>query len=267
MNPQTTYRNCPACNSTAVLGLEKFSRDIWKIAECSVCHFVFLENPVKYTALEEDFSWEKTFWLEDGERKKKRGMVKRVAYYLRILGYTLKANPQTKYLKLLGAGSILDIGCGDVVRWTAPFIPFGIEVSKHLHALADAKMRALGGECYQGSGAEIIFKLKKNHFDSVMMHSYLEHEIQYRELLEGCFRCLKPGGKAFVRVPNYGSLNRRISGAKWPGFRYPDHVNYFTQHSLRAAAQEAGFQCKITNKAKIWLDDNIQALLTKPATT
>ena len=97
-----------------------------------------------------------------------------------------------------------------------------------------------------------------------MMHSYLEHEVQYRELLAGCFRCLKPGGKAFVRVPNFSSVNRRMSGAKWPGFRYPDHVNYFTPKTLRAAATEAGFDFKLTNKATIWLDDNIQALLIKP---
>ncbi|MDG1009052.1 MAG: hypothetical protein P8O69_03725, partial [Amylibacter sp.] len=109
---------------------------------------MFLENPVKYTALEEDFSWEKTFWLEDGERKKKRGMVKRAAYHMRMLGYTIKDDPQAKYLKLLGAGRILDIGCGDIERWTAPFVPFGIEISKHLHALADVKMRSLGGQCY-----------------------------------------------------------------------------------------------------------------------
>ncbi|MCO4825026.1 class I SAM-dependent methyltransferase [Amylibacter sp.] len=267
MNALTPFRPCPACDTPDVTNMAQFAHDTWKIGKCKLCDFVFLRNPTEYEALEEDFAWEETFWAEDAERKKKRGILKRAAYHARMLGYRLKGDPQNKYVKLLGAGKILDIGCGEVVRWTAPFEPYGIEISKHLHARADAKMKALGGECFQGAGAERIFTLPENHFDSVMMHSYLEHEVQYRELLAGCFRCLKPGGRAFIRVPNFNSLNRRLVGAKWPGFRYPDHVNYFTQQTLRTAAQEAGFEFKLTNKAKIWLDDNIQALLTKPAVT
>lgn len=180
-----------------------------------------------------------------------------------MMGYRLKGDPQAYYVRHLGPGKLLDIGCGDVVRWTTPFVPFGIEISKHLAARANDKMKPLGGECFQGAGADIIFDLPENHFDSVMMHSYLEHEIRFRDLLRGCLRALKPGGRAFVRVPNFSSLNRRISGVKWPGFRYPDHVNYFTPESLRRAAHEARFEFKLVNRHKIWVDDNIQAVLIK----
>jgi SAM-dependent methyltransferase len=267
MTISPTYRPCPACAATDVSDLAAFAHDTWRIGMCKACDFVFLRNPTEYEALVEEFAWEETYLAEDARRAKKRGPIKKLARQFRIFGYWIKGDPQKKYLRLLGPGKILDIGCGNVVRLTAPFIPYGIEISKQLHAEADAKMREHGGECFQGAGAERIFELPENHFDSVMMHSYLEHEVQYRELLAGCFRTLKPGGKAFVRVPNYAALNRRVSGANWPGFRYPDHVNYFTQTTLRKAAQEAGFEFKLTNKASIWLDDNIQALLIKPATT
>lgn len=234
---------------------------------CKACDFIFLRNPAEYEALEEDMAWEETFATEHERREKKRGVAKRAAYHLRMFSYSLKGTPQQRYLKKLGPGKILDIGCGDVVRWSYPFIPYGIEISKQMQKTADRLMREQGGECFQGAGAERIFTLQEDHFDSVMMHSYLEHEVKYRELLAGCFRCLKPGGHAFVRVPNFSSLNRRLSGKNWPGFRYPDHVNYFTPKTLQVAANEAGFTFKLTNKANIWLDDNIQALLTKPAVT
>ena len=74
---------------------------------------------------------------------------------------------------------------------------------------------------------------------------------------------MMPGGKVFVRVPNYGSLNRRVMGARWCGFRYPDHVNYFTSATLRTMAAMAGFSMQIVNRANLWIDDNIQALLIK----
>ena len=61
----------------------------------------------------------------------------------------------------MGPGKILDIGCGDVVRWQPPFIPFGIEISKTLAKSAKLKMQNLGGNCLQGPGAKTIWKFEK----------------------------------------------------------------------------------------------------------
>lgn len=47
------------------------------------------------------------------------------------------------------------------------------------------------------------------------------------------------------------------------GFRFPDHVNYFTSRSLRSLAESVGYAYSRTN----WLsafDDNIIAVLKKP---
>jgi hypothetical protein len=65
---------------------------------------------------------------------------------------------------------------------------------------------------------------------------------------------------------NHNAINRHNSGPKWPSFRFPDHVNYFTVRTLKADAAKAGFDFKLVNRHKIWLDDNIPALLTKPTT-
>jgi SAM-dependent methyltransferase len=266
MSQSLTYRDCPSCQSDLVKDLTAFARENWRIGACQVCDFVFLRNPVEYEALEEVFAWEKTYAAEGATRQKRRSLLKRMAYSARVLGYRIRGDLMPSYLRLLGPGLILDIGCGDVVRWRAPFIPWGIEISKVLQQRADAKMRPLGGECVQGAGADAIWTFPENHFDSVMMHSYLEHEVQFAKLLTGIQRCLKPGGKAYVRVPNYAALNRHISGANWPGFRYPDHVNYFTAATLKKVAQDAGFEFKLVNRPIIWVDDNIKALLIKPET-
>ena len=69
------------------------------------------------------------------------------------------------------------------------------------------------------------------------------------------------GKKVPVRVPNYGSLNRRMLGAKWCGFRYPDHV-YFTTKSLGAMAGDCGLKLKLLNPIRLPLDDNINAVLS-----
>lgn len=57
-------------------------------------------------------------------------------------------------------------------------------------------------------------------------------------------RVLKPGGVAIIKVPNYGSINRRVMGAKWCGFRFPDHLNYFTPASLTAMVRDCGYRVR-----------------------
>ncbi|TNF60805.1 MAG: class I SAM-dependent methyltransferase [Rhodobacteraceae bacterium] len=264
----SALRPCPDCGGKDLVALPRCSRDEWQVCRCGDCGFVFLGNPIEYAALEEDFAWETTFWAEDARRAGARGPLRRLAARVRGLGYRLRGDGiMRRYHRLLGPGRILDIGCGDVVRFDAPFVPHGIELSRALAAKADAIMRARGGECLQGPGAERIFDWPEGYFDSVMMHSYLEHETDYPRLLAGCLRALRPGGRAFIRVPNFAALNRMASGNRWAGFRYPDHVNYFTPATLRRAVERAGFHFKLVNRHKIWLDDNIQALAIKPAQT
>ncbi len=264
MTGNASIRACPNCTGTQAVKLPVYSRDEWNVVSCDDCEMIYLQNPPKYEALEQDFAWEKTFVQEDETRVKKRGLLKRLAYAGRMLSYRLRPSPNARYLRVLGPGKILDVGCGDVVRWTAPFVPFGIKIPKALAKGADKKMRALGGECRQGAGAPTIWEFPENHFDSIMMHSYLEHEVDVDQILRGAQRCLKPGGKAFIRVPNFNSLNRKWSKGDWPGLRYPDHVNYFTVNTLKSVAANAGLGFQLTNKHKIWLDDNIQALFIKP---
>lgn len=264
MTENLSARNCPNCKSTVATVLEEYSYNEWNVAACDSCSMLYLKNPPTYKDLEKTFGWETTFRKEDSRRAKKRGPIKHLARVIRELNYSLRSDDNVRYRRILGSGRILDVGCGDTVRWKPPFIPFGIEISKALALSANKKMHPLGGECRQGSGAETIWEFEKNYFDNIMMHSYLEHEINVSKILNGAYQCLKPGGKIFVRVPNFNSLNRRISKSNWPGMRYPDHVNYFTVRTLRSVANNAGFNFKLHNKHKIWVDDNIQALFIKP---
>ncbi|MCY4541861.1 MAG: class I SAM-dependent methyltransferase [Rhodobacteraceae bacterium] len=161
------------------------------------------------------------------------------------------------------AGKVLDVGCGGGQRLAPPVIPYGIEISEVLFAAADKHMRERGGYCLHTTGVEGIKEFDANYFDGVLMHSYLEHEVEALPVLSGAHRCLKAGGRVFVRVPNFASLNRLAFGRKWCGFRYPDHVNYFTPRSLRLMARKAGFSMRILNRLRLPVDDNIHALLTK----
>jgi len=96
------------------------------------------------------------------------------------------------------------------------------------------------------------------------MSSFLEHECRPLSLLKQLHPILKSKGVIILKVPNFACWNRIIRGRKWCGFRYPDHVNYFTPRTLRRLAQEAGFTVSRQNYLdKFPLSDNMYAVLTK----
>ena len=51
---------------------------------------------------------------------------------------------------------------------------------------------------------------------------------------------LADDGVVVVKVPNYDCLGRRVRGRRWCGYRWPDHVNYFTPATLATTAARAG---------------------------
>lgn len=263
MDGALTYRSCPACSGTDAAPLH--APDGWVLGQCNACDFVYLRNPPSYQALEEDFAWEKTYatkraasrgstWFSPIERWAKQ----KSSLFIR--------NRHDKMRRWFRDGHVLDIGCGRGTRINEPMTPYGIELSTALHEEADARMRTRGGYCIHGAGAEAIWEFPESHFDGIVMNSYLEHETDPAKVLSGAYRALKQTGRIYVRVPNYASLNRRVIGKTWCGFRYPDHVNYFTPASLRAVAFQAGFAVRIVNPVTLPVDDNINALLSKLGT-
>ncbi|MEO0401249.1 MAG: methyltransferase domain-containing protein [Pseudomonadota bacterium] len=254
-------RACPGCDTGTHTRWSAYSPDSWQVVQCSGCTLTYLGNPLAYEALETDFAWEKTY-----EGKSQKGGSTPLSPALRRFrkrtGLTHRGH-RARMGEWFNNGHVLDIGCGASTHIPEPMIPYGIELSVALHASSDAHMRSRGGYCVHGAGAEAIWSFEPEMFDGVVMQSYLEHEVDMMRVLKGAWRVLKPGAPLYVRVPNFGSINRIVVGRKWCGFRYPDHVTYFTVSTLRDVARRAGFTLEVVNRVGVIIDDNIKALLHK----
>ncbi len=262
MMAETTYRDCPACEASQASLIAEYSPDDWQVSSCETCDFVYLKNPPAYEALEEDFAWEKTY-VEKREKTRGSTAFSPLQRAVRKKTRLFTRDRSQKMRGWFSDGHVLDVGCGNGGRIPEPMVPYGIELSRQLHAHADAYMRSRGGYCAFGPGAEAIWDFDEGQFDGIIMNSYLEHETAVMKVLKGAARCLKPDGAIYIRVPNFGSLNRKLIGKTWCGFRYPDHVNYFTLTSLRQVAAAAGFTLSVVNPVTLPIDDNINALLRK----
>jgi methyltransferase family protein len=108
-----------------------------------------------------------------------------------------------------------------------------------------------------------IGQFQTGYFSGIVLRSFLEHEVAPKAVLQESARVLADEGSIFVRVPNFGSVNRRVIGGGWCGVRHPDHVNYFTLRSLQKMAADCSLQVRVLNPLLLWSNDNINAVLKK----
>ncbi|MCP4072091.1 MAG: class I SAM-dependent methyltransferase [Hyphomicrobiales bacterium] len=257
-------RVCPLCASASGHKLSKYSKDGWNIHQCSECGFIFLKNVPTYDAFVNDLAWEKSYAIEK-ERREQTAFLRKVDKLTRWrLSWFHRHTPDLAR-KIFGHGKVLDIGCAGGGNLPEPLIPYGIEISSVLWARANSEMRKRGGYAIRAPAVEGIATFEDQFFHGVFARSFLEHEINPVKIVKEAYRVLEPGGIMYIRVPNFGSINRRIMGVAWCGFRYPDHVNYFTLETLKKMAAIAGFQLELLNKISFYFDDNIKAKLVKPA--
>jgi SAM-dependent methyltransferase len=212
--------------------------------------------------LSDDIAWEKTR-AEERVRREKRGW----AALDRMTRWRLKLGWLIDHLRHrragVAGGRALEVGCGAATRIPEGAIPYGIEVSSELARQASPLYEARGGKVIHAPAAHAIEEFPDAFFDNIIMRSYLEHEAQPRLVLERAFAKLKPGGKISLRLPNFGSINRFVMRKNWCGFRFPDHVNYFTPRTLRKLGESVGYEFRWLNRLSLF-DDNIIAELRKP---
>jgi 2-polyprenyl-3-methyl-5-hydroxy-6-metoxy-1,4-benzoquinol methylase len=240
-------RLCPLCglnNSTA--GVLLYSRAHWELKECAGCRFVYLENPPGYKALSHDFAWEQTYRSEMKRRAKSEPVLFGLS---RTIGrIRLKVFKRNKLRRLLQndfpAGNFLDVGCGSggiFYGWEGKFVPHGVEISNELARQSNLVAQERGGFVVNANAVEGVQRFPKDYFPTVVLCSFLEHELNPTGLLKALRPVMAPRGRMIIKVPNYGCINRRVRGPLWCGFRFPDHVNYFTPQSLRRTVTECGF--------------------------
>lgn len=220
---------------------------------------LYLENPPAYSELEADLAFEVTMQHERARRRAAEPLFSRLSDAVKWARRRLFPR-RNKFRDLLLQAwraldqptefRLLDVGCGSggvlagFVAEYAPrgvrVVPHGVEISRELARLANERLAPLGGQVLCNAATAGIQALPSRSFHAVLMSSYLEHESAPDEVLEAVRERLAPGGRLLIKVPNFACWNRTLRGARWCGFRFPDHVNYFTPRSLASLVQQSG---------------------------
>ena len=264
------HRLCPLCGTdNAGAKPSAYSKGPWIIKKCTRCRLVYLENPPSYEELEEIFAWEKTS-QEVAQKKTESALRRGVKVIERYKDKLIKRDKLIALVKeYFPAGHVLDVGCGGgevMNRLDKKYTPFGIEVSKQLSQRAKKIAEARGGRVFCGNALWGLNTFEKAFFSAAIMSAYFEHESAPREVLQKIMRILQPGAPLVIKVPNYGCINRMVTGGKWCGFRYPDHVNYWTPKTLKKIITDTGFEIvRFDIKDRFPTSDNMWLIARKPA--
>jgi SAM-dependent methyltransferase len=264
------FRNCPYCeHNNASTKPTVFGDSSWAIKACSACSFIYIETAPVYESLSEDFAWEKTSVAEKARKVAREPIRQFISEHLKSFRRNvLKRNKLPELIeRYFTAGNVLDIGCaaGGILANLDPiYIPHGIEISKHLAQRADEQVRLRGGYVVHNDALSGLKQLPDNYFSGVILSAFLEHEFKPKEVLQQIYRTLSAGGSCVIKVPNFASINRRLRGKKWCGFRLPDHVNYFTPSNLVGMCKQAGFHIKqFTFADRLPISDNMWIVIQK----
>lgn len=264
------HRDCPLCGrNNDDVKANRYSYGPWAIRDCSSCGFVYIDAAIPYDLQFKEMAWERTTKVEEKRRAEIRPISYKVSRWTRFRLHILPKRTMLKYIaSRTKGGNVLDLGCGNghaLMNFPPEFTPFGVEISSELAEAANDYFAARGGYAVNAPCTTGLLKFPPDFFAAASLRSYLEHEAEPLTVLKNLYRVLKEGGIAVVKVPNYGSVNRAVMGAKWCGFRYPDHLNYFTPASLVKMAGEAGFETRFGLTGRLPTSDNMWAILTKRA--
>jgi SAM-dependent methyltransferase len=269
-----TYRCCPQCGlDNAKVKNINYATDGWNLKKCPSCNFVYLDAAPVYEELQDgDFAWEKTTAIRTDTRKKKYKLWHNFSKATRWrLSVIKKKNMYDLLSGYMDSGTVLDLGCGkggSLLPLPETFKVIGIEISTYEAKHASEALAHRNGLVINKPSLFGLQTLNEDSISAVFLRSYLEHETHPREVLEEVYRALHPNGIAIIKVPNYGCINRIIMGSKWCGFRFPDHLNYFTPKTLTNMAINAGFEiARFGIMDKFPTSDNMWLIIKKPALT
>src|SRR5262249_13244403 len=122
----------------------------------------------------------------------------------------------------------------DVAR-EAGWKPVGVELSPYMSGLA----RSRGLDVREGGIEDVGFK--ENSFDLITMWDMIEHAQHPRSVLEHAHKLLAPGGVLVVATGDIDGFTARVHGRRWSLIAPPGHLFYFSQRTLFALLERAGF--------------------------
>lgn len=258
MNETVHHTSCPVCGSSDINPLHSVkdfsvSGKEFVIWQCGQCTLRFTQDAPDAASIAPYYQSEDYIsHTDDG-----KSLVNRIYKKVRSFTLGLKAG-LIQDATSVSAGNLLDVGCGTGaflhLMQTRGWKVTGIEPDPG----ARNKARELYG--LQIAAPDILEALQPASFDAITLWHVLEHVHDLHPYMHTLARLLKPGGRLFIAVPNYRSLDADVYRLNWAAYDVPRHLYHFTPDAIRALLSRHGLQ--LAAQKPMWFDSFYISLLS-----
>jgi SAM-dependent methyltransferase len=137
-------------------------------------------------------------------------------------------------------GRLLEIGCAYgffLMEAGRYYRSIGIDASQD--AIDFARSRGL--DAHQGI-VDADFLRRTGPFDAVVMLDVIEHLPDPADVLAAVSDAMTQGGCLLITTGDWGSLMARLAGRHWRLMTPPQHLYFFSPHTLAALLEKVGLQ-------------------------
>lgn len=229
--------DCPLCGDNSGEPIyEGGSFSPFKVKMCNSCGMCFLAPRLREDVMLKHYAHDQYF----------SGRTHGYADYAvqePSLRRTFRRLLQTLVQHIGTGGALLEIGCGYgyLLDEACPYFRHRVGTDFSSEAVSMAKRKA--DDVYQG-GVDAVPNTEV--FDCVIATHVIEHVYQPHEFIKSLLKHLRPGGYLLIAAPDMGSFWRKLMGSRWPSFKLPEHVHYFTRSTLVRLLEDCGVHHPVT---------------------
>jgi 2-polyprenyl-3-methyl-5-hydroxy-6-metoxy-1,4-benzoquinol methylase len=258
MTSHVHHQACPVCESTAINPLltvtdHSVSGETFVIWLCNACSLRFTQDAPDEAGIGRYYKSDDYI----SHTNTGKGSINQLYLAVRKFTLHLKHGVLKKFTGL-ATGTVLDVGAG-----TGAFLHYmqakGWEVTG-IEPDADARMVAQQMFHLELQPYEALKNLPHQSFDAISLWHVLEHVHHLHDYMDVLKSLLKPGGKLFIAVPNYQSLDAGIYRIAWAAYDVPRHLYHFSPQSIHTLMQRHGL--KVLAKKPMWFDAFYISLLS-----
>lgn len=251
------HTHCPVCNSENIHPLltvtdHSVSKQHFVVWQCLNCTLRFTQDVPDEASIGAYYQSENYI----SHTNSSKGLVNRM--YQKVRNYTLHGKASLIMKHTGKKGSLLDMGAGTgafaATMRNLVWNVTGIEpdegarqLSKKLFHIDLLDFHALGD-------------LHPRSFDAITLWHVLEHVHALHDYMEKLKSLLRPGGKLFIAVPNYDSVDNTIYKLYWAAYDVPRHLYHFTPKAIELLAMQHGL--RLLEKKPMWFDAFYISLLS-----
>ncbi|MFZ5906067.1 MAG: class I SAM-dependent methyltransferase [Nitrospirota bacterium] len=224
---------CPLCNATDSSIIHVFSP--FHVVSCSICGMIYL-NPRLREQVTESLYRDDTYFSRDTETGY-------ADYHFQEQSLRLTFRRFLRTLEKCGftGGRLLEVGCGygyflDEAKDFFTSLS-GIELSAQAAAAAEKRT---GADIFAGTAAAMPPHFRD--FDTVVLVNVIEHIYSPVHLLSALAERMKKTGTIILATPDIGSFWHRIMQDRWPSFKIPEHIAFYTGKTLKSLLERSGFR-------------------------